>query len=169
MPKGECNSVKTHCPQDHLYAGDNLVIITRKDGTTQRECRECRRAHSREWLKAHPEVRRAGGRRFYEARKTSPERYAQYRTHMRTYAGQLRHEKRDFLREVLGTACVDCGDDRPGAVQYHHVHGRARDVHPTLTNLSWPKLKEEAMVLIAICGACHGVRHHKKEESCALK
>lgn len=162
MPYGERNSAKTHCPKGHPYSGDNLVIVRRSDGKTQRECRECRRVHYRNWLKAHPGKKQMNERRFYEKRKAAPRQYAQYRTAMRTRTGQLRYDKRAFLHEVLGTACVDCGDDRSGAVQHHHVNGRSRDVPPTLTDLSWPRLEEEAMTLIALCGACHGVRHHKE-------
>lgn len=36
---------QTHCPQDHSYSGDNLII----DGTTgARRCRTCRRAQARD-------------------------------------------------------------------------------------------------------------------------
>lgn len=37
---------KTHCPQGHLYDGDNLYVIERR-GYTERGCRTCRRAASR--------------------------------------------------------------------------------------------------------------------------
>ena len=39
------NLNKTHCPQGHPYAGDNLYI----DRTGGRECRICRRAHMARW------------------------------------------------------------------------------------------------------------------------
>lgn len=159
MPHGEYNSAKTHCPQGHPYSGENLYLNSRG----RRGCRECRRVQCREWLRANPKKKRENERRFYAKRKTVFAQYDQYRTAMRVRAGKLRHDKRAFLAEVLGTACVDCGDGRPGAVQYHHVNGRSRDVPPTLTNLSWPRLKEEAMTLIALCGACHGVRHQKEK------
>ena len=76
---------------------------------------------------------------------------------------QSRRRKRAFLAEVVGAACVDCGDDRPGAVEYHHPGGKDKGQVP-LTHLSWKKLEEEAMHLIALCGACHGVRHHKEHD-----
>jgi len=72
-----------------------------------------------------------------------------------------RRDKRAFLAEVVGPSCIDCGDDRTGAVEYHHPHGKKKGQVP-LTHLSWEALKEEAMNLIALCGACHGVRHHKE-------
>lgn len=38
--------IKTHCPQGHEYAGDNLVIRI-KSGATNRECRICMRLNNR--------------------------------------------------------------------------------------------------------------------------
>ena len=37
---------KTHCPQGHLYAGDNLYL---RPMTGFRECRKCRRMQLRRW------------------------------------------------------------------------------------------------------------------------
>jgi len=36
------NARKTHCPQGHPYAGDNLRVYTRPNGVTSRYCRTCR-------------------------------------------------------------------------------------------------------------------------------
>lgn len=36
---------KTHCPKGHEYAGDNLLVKQRSDGTTFRQCRECQREY----------------------------------------------------------------------------------------------------------------------------
>ena len=38
------NAQKTHCPQGHAYAGENLVVIRGK-----RHCRECKRRQVAEW------------------------------------------------------------------------------------------------------------------------
>lgn len=86
----------------------------------------------------------------------------QVRAQVRAKNRRIRYDKRAFLAEVVGSACVDCGDARLGAVQYHHANGRNRDVPAALTSLSWEALREEAMQLIALCGACHGVRHHEE-------
>jgi len=40
---GRAQAAKTHCPQGHLYAGENLRI--KPDGS--RECRTCKRANER--------------------------------------------------------------------------------------------------------------------------
>jgi hypothetical protein len=36
------NAAKTHCPQRHPYAGDNLIIRICRNGTLGRVCRTCR-------------------------------------------------------------------------------------------------------------------------------
>ena len=99
----------------------------------------------------HPEVHQAKDARWKEANRDQARRSVR----------EGRYRKRAFLAEVVGAACVDCGDDRPGAVEYHHPGGKDKGQVP-LTHLSWKKLEEEAMHLIALCGACHGVRHHKE-------
>lgn len=38
----------THCKQGHEFAGDNLVTLTRKSGTTRRVCRTCRAQQMRD-------------------------------------------------------------------------------------------------------------------------
>jgi hypothetical protein len=40
---GPVNAAKTHCPQGHPLAGDNLYVAP----TGHRQCRTCRRAHDR--------------------------------------------------------------------------------------------------------------------------
>lgn len=42
------NAVKTHCPQGHLLAGDNLYIYR-----GSRYCRACHKQHSLNWARAH--------------------------------------------------------------------------------------------------------------------
>lgn len=49
---GQINGAKTHCPKNHRYAGDNLMIL--RNG--RRRCRQCNRDQSR---------------KYYESRKAS--------------------------------------------------------------------------------------------------
>lgn len=37
------HAVKTHCPQGHEYAGDNLYMAPRSDRLSDRQCRACRK------------------------------------------------------------------------------------------------------------------------------
>lgn len=43
-PVGPPTGERTHCPQGHAFAGDNLRLVVRADGGTGRRCRECDRA-----------------------------------------------------------------------------------------------------------------------------
>lgn len=51
------NATKTHCPQGHPYAGDNLVLNRRG----HQVCRECVRKHSREHQRRKRAARKAAG------------------------------------------------------------------------------------------------------------
>lgn len=41
------NAAKTHCPQGHEYAGDNLIVEMDKLRRSSRRCRECRKARDK--------------------------------------------------------------------------------------------------------------------------
>lgn len=57
MPKGDQHRKKTHCPQGHPYAGDNL-LITKKFG--YRQCRTCLNERARkDRLKPHRALKMA--------------------------------------------------------------------------------------------------------------
>lgn len=45
---------RTHCPQGHAYAGDNLIFRIRRNGQVQRNCRTCGNANRR--VAANPKV-----------------------------------------------------------------------------------------------------------------
>ncbi len=128
---------------------------------------------TRSWRAANPDRARANGRRNSQAyyardpergRKQSRDSKTRHRETSRRSVREGRYRKRAFLAEVVGAGCVDCGDDRPGAVEYHHPDGKSKGQVP-LTHLSWDKLGDEAMKLIALCGACHGVRHHNERQA----
>ena len=113
--------------------------------------RELNRRVGKAWGKRNPEKVLAKDRRWKDS----------HREQARATVRRGRQDKRAFRAEVVGAGCVDCGDERPGAVEYHHPYGKSKGQVP-LTHLSWEALKDEAMKLIALCGACHGVRHHKE-------
>ncbi len=122
------------------------------------------------WRAANPERDAENNRRaasaYYDRdperrRKQWRNSHERHREASRRSVRRGRHDKRAFLAEVVGASCVDCGDDRAGAVEYHHPYGKPKGQVP-LTHLSWKNLRDEAMKLIALCGACHGVRHHRE-------
>jgi hypothetical protein len=45
--------LRTHCPEGHRYAGDNLRVYTDKQGYPHRICVICNRRRAREWWNRH--------------------------------------------------------------------------------------------------------------------
>jgi IS5 family transposase len=41
------NARKTHCKNGHPYSGDNVLIVSRGDGSTFRKCRQCESERTR--------------------------------------------------------------------------------------------------------------------------
>ena len=72
---------------------------------------------------------------------------------------RIREDKMDFVREVAGAVCVDCGEDRPAALQYHHPGKRGN--RGTLSNKKWEVLKEMVMHIVPLCGTCHNLHHRE--------
>lgn len=77
---------------------------------------------------------------------------------------RIRDDKKAFVQEVVGTVCIECGEERPEAIMYHHPNGATERYgmkqRPLLT-FSWERLKDEVMCLIALCGTCHLMRHRR--------
>ena len=75
-------------------------------------------------------------------------------------------KKKEFIREILGTACVDCGDDREEVIDWHHPPGyepprRKSGSRIAMTALSMPDLADELMRVIVLCASCHALRHRR--------
>ena len=115
-------------------------------------CRERSVESARLWREANPEKHQSTQRASYARNREK------YLPKHRAVSQRLRGEKLDFVREVVGTTCVDCAEDRTEAIQYHHPHGRDGRGNP-LWNCGWERLKEEVMHIIALCGTCHFLRH----------
>jgi len=62
--QGVMQKAKTHCPQGHPYAGDNLYIHKNR-----RSCKICQRAKKVRWELRHPAVKKAQQHRTYLRRK----------------------------------------------------------------------------------------------------
>lgn len=51
MDLPQVNATKTHCAYGHALTGDNLKVLHRSDGRTERVCRECANRRSRDHFK----------------------------------------------------------------------------------------------------------------------
>ena len=138
----------------------------RRDGCTR--CVAYERQYGLTYYQSHREEKKAAAREYNKAHRRERNAYAlewKRRNPKKNQAIRLRHyqtstsEKREFIREVVGAVCVDCGEDRIGALEYHHPDGRGN--HQSLIQKGWQALKEEVMHIIALCGSCHNIRHAK--------
>lgn len=123
-------------------------------GHTQDGCERCLkydRERAKLRAKANPAARRAIVQRYREKHREA------YNARYRIHNARRRDDKKEFVREVVGSVCVDCGEDRPAAIEYHHPNGRESAKSPE--NLSWKSLKDDVMSLVALCGTCHNLRH----------
>jgi hypothetical protein len=136
------NSIKSHCPQGHLYDEAN-TRITKKN---QRICRTCERARNRRlegfcgwsgcnelteldnktnrpfyYCKEHVEERKKQHKTYYSKNKEMhKERYGEgsrFRTHVKW------QELRTKLFEMYGSICVCCGEDCQIFLTLDHING----------------------------------------------
>ena len=149
------NKDKTHCIRGHPLSGENLLfVVNRSHHNGWRVCRSCNVVKSRRYRQLHPEIV-SEKQRMYRA--THKDQRREYRRH-------LYEDKREFIKEVVGEICVDCAEDRPNSIEYHHPQGNLRAKESQwrrggLFHLGWEDLKEEIMSLIVLCGTCHNLRH----------
>lgn len=45
-------AAQTHCKQNHPLSGENVRLLTRRNGYTYRVCLTCQRARNRAWMRA---------------------------------------------------------------------------------------------------------------------
>jgi len=132
------------------------------------DCKASAQERNRRWRAVHPEYA-AQSTKLY--REKYPERarasMKRWRESHREYLNEKskadwprrKQEKQSFVQEVVGTMCVDCGEDRIAALQYHHPGGN--EPKKTLWRLGWNQLKDEVMNVIPLCATCHQVRHQE--------
>jgi L-lactate utilization protein LutB len=94
-----------------------------------------------------------------------------YAKHRETHINRVTERKkrlREELNEYKKTLkCVDCGEDEPHCLDFHHIDPTTKDGHPANmpTNKSWTTkrliqyLQETCIVL---CANCHR-KHHAAE------
>lgn len=99
-------------------------------------CLIVERAQAKRWYAANPDKRRAQNQRRYQKQKT---------------------RRLSILAEQVGAACIECGEDRAGAIEYHHTKKKEAG---NLYAMSWHQFRIELPKLVALCGTCHNLKHH---------
>ena len=99
----------------------------------------CKRCHS-EYLKAH-----------YQANKEY------YKEKSRRRASELREWLLEYKSQLK---CVDCGEDHPACLEFHHVGKKDLEIADTIQN-GWTKERILAEIerCDVLCSNCHKKRH----------
>ena len=138
------STVSKRCPTccargETLPAAAFYQHPSRADGLSS-QCRAC-----------HHEVQR----RYYD-RNAETERL---RTRRRVKRVRLR--TRELVLQYLEAhPCVDCGEDDPVVLQFHHVRGTKRDNVGSLVcdSYEWHVVEEEIAKCAVLCANCHSRR-----------
>ena len=102
---------------------------------------------------------REGTRRYKEAHKD--ELNAKRR---RTYAKNTKayHEMRLRCQQYLGGVCVECGEDCPVCLDFHHIDPAEKEF-VVCAKISkgwlWDRLQPELDKCVLLCRNCHAVLH----------
>lgn len=59
--------------------------------------------------------------------------------------------------------CVDCGEDNPIVLQFHHRDGKEKYPISMYVRWSFSRLKEELAKCDVVCANCHLIRHHNEQ------
>lgn len=118
--RGNAQSRKTHCPQNHLYDEENTYVT--KSGS--RQCKKCRRvrvveswwrhrdkrlAENQAWREANPERIRQNLRRWAEENRDRSNLLSRLKKQRRRAAGILTAAEWELVLDTYGNACLACG------------------------------------------------------------
>lgn len=88
------------------------------------------------------------------------------------YMRQLRAERRDawdaLFQQVLDYKCVDCGNENPVVLEFHHLDPSKKEFkigdarQGALTKDRVAKALREASKCVVLCANCHRIRHHEQ-------
>lgn len=138
-----------------LYGYDHQGAQVSTPGHRYDSCVDCKvaqRVRNRKYYQSHKSESVAYAREW-ALRNPEKRREVQRRSNQKTNGKKL-----EFVREIVGGTCVDCGENRMAAIEYHHP-SVGHEGQPSFISRSWPVLKEEVMRVIALCGTCHNLRH----------
>jgi hypothetical protein len=149
----EYQRAKTHCPQGHPYIGDNIKLTK-----TGRACRTCHRERAR----AHAATA--------EGREQGRIKMLQWRHRKPQDAVAAGRKRRQEAREWLATqrlACVRCGENHPGVLDFHHRNPAEKLFqigYATLSMRSKQRVIDEIAKCDVLCTNCHRKLHWEERQ-----
>ena len=81
---------------------------------------------------------------------------------------QHKAELRQWIRKYKSKlACVDCGENHPACLQFHHLNREDKSFAISAVIGGWryitvKKLEEEVSKCELLCGNCHSLRHWRE-------
>jgi hypothetical protein len=133
--------VCNHCKQELPI--DTFAWRYKDKGVKQNTCKPCMRAQSKAWYNANKEhhIGRTRTRRRYNA-----------------------EEIKKFIFS-LNLSCVQCGEDHPAVLDFHHVDPTTKDggVGRMMWEQTPERVKAEMDKCIVLCSNCHR-KHHWNEK-----
>jgi hypothetical protein len=89
-----------------------------------------------------------------------------YPSHKEERIKRSREQKRkirEWYRAYKSTLqCVDCGQDHPATLEFHHLDPALKDVEVSRLieeSTSLRRLKDEMAKCVVLCANCHRIRH----------
>ena len=107
-----------------------------------------------------------------ELKKTKQKLYAakHYETHSKTVKAstKLRNKtlKGQWLDFKATLACMECGMDHPGVLDFHHIDPEMKtgSVHKFVQARRWKKAFEEVEQCLVLCANCHRIVHYAEHQ-----
>lgn len=163
MESRVCRKCKATKPLDEFYK--------REEGSYRTDCKECTKAASSAYSKAHPEKHRATYLRKQEHYKAaSRARYRSDPQRALAYGKRVRKRNRDFINAAKQVPCADCNTSYPTYVMdFDHVRGKKHfnlsKAAAAMTSLE--EIAAEIAKCDVVCANCHRERTHglRKKDS----
>ena len=124
--------------RSHTHIGSMGMPVRDNDETRKAYYRE----YNKGWYQRHKE-------RLLEKRR---QHYAELKQWLRRYKSNLR--------------CVECGENHPACIQFHHLHREEKSFTIShiigRTHISVKRLEKEISKCEILCGNCHAIRHWRE-------
>lgn len=85
----------------------------------------------------------------------------------RKYKNNLRDQNRErVIRFLMAHPCVECGEDDPIVLDFHHVRDKVEDISGMVAkSLTWTKIRAEIEKCVVYCCCCHRRLHANAENT----
>ena len=146
---------KTHCKHGHKFPENARWSVNWK-GYRCRVCPECDRLRMQR-KRENPDFRIRETAKAARWRQEYPEKY-------RAAWKAAEQAKRQFLLDARAGGCIQCGEQDPSCLDFHHRNGKQdKEGHiGRIRKFGWVRLRAEIAKCDVLCANCHR-KHHRDE------